>query len=163
SLFTDRAKFEEEFFKKFDQTDEGGQGNDTSVQHFMINAPTRKDDDLVLAKEICDFYAKSVLRDRMRTLITRHHSEWGDAIDWSGLDSEDRWKHISDDAKQRFKDDLKKLQWWTSGLASDAGLPDDQIVYHYHPITFLAWVDSLREADDSGELHASVFELNHEL
>ena len=31
--------------------------------------------------------------------------------------------------------------WWTNVVAKHAGLPKDGEVYHYHPITFIKWMN----------------------
>jgi hypothetical protein len=31
--------------------------------------------------------------------------------------------------------------WWSDELSRHAGLPSDGLVYHYHPITFVQWVN----------------------
>ena len=54
------------------------------------------------------------------------------------------------------------MRWWKGSFLAKEGLPADQIVHHYHPVHFLGWLDARREADTSGDLHASVFEKNHE-
>ncbi len=160
-LFTDRSKFEDKFSEMFDKSDPTHKEKDPSFIHWMINFVTRKEDDLLTADEVCAFFAASPHRDKARDKVTRHLSEWGDKIDWKKLDSQPQWKHASQAAKDAFHADLQKLLWWTSGVGKNAGLPDDQICYHYHPIAFLAWLDEKRENDSDGSLHASVFDLNH--
>lgn len=165
NLYMDRSKFEKRFFDLFHASDEGGGGDSSKgappQKHFMIKGSTRKDDDQLLGDEVRQFFAKNPLRKNMRTMVTRHHSEWGDQVDWSQLQSQPQWQHLDATKKQHYKDESKKLVWWTSGLGKDADLPDDQICHHYHPIEFLKWLDFEREQDTKGTLHASVFELNH--
>jgi murein DD-endopeptidase MepM/ murein hydrolase activator NlpD len=165
-VFMDRAKFEQTFFHLFDQTDQAGQNasqdgstDNPSLQHFMINSPTRREDDAISEDEIRTFYSENALRERLRSLITHHHSEWSDQIDWSPLDSAPQWAHVPDDVKQAFKDAVQKLQWWSGSFISD--LVSSHVTYHYHPIHFLCWVDEQRESDSAGDLHKSVFDLNY--
>jgi len=158
--FVDRDKFDEVFFQQLDATDEGGQGKDISIRTFMLGEMRDKDDH-PSESDIRGFYAGSVLRERLRGLVTRHPSEWGDAVDWKKLDSTPRFKHVPAAAKQAFRDELAKLAWWQKGFLSKQGLPQDQVVHHYHPIAFLAWLDEKREKDEDGKLHDSVIAKNH--
>jgi len=159
-LFTDHDKFDDVFFKKLDDTKEGGQGKDVSIRAFML-PQVKSPDDHPSAGEVLDFYSSNVLRARFRTLVTRHPSEWSDAVDWKQLDSSPAWKHVSAEARKAFQDEVAKFVWWKKGFLSSQGLPQDQVVHHYHPVTFLAWLDEKRENDADGSLHLSVFDKNH--
>lgn len=158
-LWLDRKKFEDRFFELLGQALK----EDKSVpplRHYMLGG-TNKGDDQVHAEEIREFFAESPLRAKLRPLVTRHHSGWGDKVDWSSLKSDPKLKHVPAAAKDALLAELDRHRWWRGSFLAKEGLPSDQIVHHYHPIHFLAWLDAQREADTSGELHESVFE-NHE-
>ena len=161
-LFTDKTKFESKFFEPFDaaQKKAGYQGE--SVQHYMIKDKTREADDMLTRAEVCKFFASGpeVLKQQMRTLVTKHLSEWGDKITWKDLEKSKQWAHLSQPDKEAALADIDKLVWWRDAFLKGE-LPANQVVHHYHPVTFFLWLDQKREADADGELHASVFEGNH--
>lgn len=45
------------------------------------------------------------------------------------------------------RDQIRPTQWWTPEVARRVGLPEDGMVWHYHPVTFLRWVHSLIQSD----------------
>jgi N-acetyl-anhydromuramyl-L-alanine amidase AmpD len=77
-------------------------------------------------------------RQALRRLVVLHRHEWGDRTtlaefiglrELSGIPTADR-KRIYDVA-------IKPYQFWTDALAKHAGLPLNQVIYSYNPLTFL--------------------------
>jgi len=45
------------------------------------------------------------------------------------------------------RDQIRPTQWWTPEVARRVGLPEDGVVWHYHPAIFLAWMSGLVQAE----------------
>jgi Tfp pilus assembly protein PilX len=41
-----------------------------------------------------------------------------------------------------YRDQIKPTLWYTAELAEKVGLPKDFVVWHYHPVRFVAWMNS---------------------
>ncbi len=160
SLHLDRKKFEDRFFELLKQALQEDEKT-PPLRHYMVG-DTNKGDDQVHADEIREFFAECPLRTKLRPLVTRHHSGWGDAVKFDELKTDPKYKHVPAGAKEALVAEIDRLRWWKGSFLAKEGLPSDQIVHHYHPVHFFAWLDKQREADSSGDLHASVFEKNHE-
>ena len=164
-LHLDRPKLEKLFFEKLEpllpeKAKASPDGKGPTFRDYLVNQPVQKDANQIHRDEIREFFASSPLRSVLRSLVVRFPSEWGDSVPWSTIDSSPNWAHLRPAQKEWVKAEAKRLAWWTSGFLSKEGLPDDQVVHHYHPVTFLSWLDGEREKDESGNLHLSVFEKN---
>jgi len=75
----------------------------------------------------------------LRTLITRNTSYW--AIDWAKVRANNEaWARAFafDNAAEEA---AQKYSWWQACKDQDVPLPEEPLVYHYHPVTFLKYVD----------------------
>lgn len=45
------------------------------------------------------------------------------------------------------RDQIRPTQWWTPDVAKRVGLPEDGVVWHYHPVTFLRFLQEQWRAD----------------
>jgi len=94
------------------------------------------------AHEILTFFQRNPAREKFRKLAVRHVSEWADRNDW-----ETALTRVPDfgGARNRvfihnlFEQQIKPTLWWTDAIG-DIGLPEDKIVWSYHPITFVVWL-----------------------
>lgn len=77
--------------------------------------------------------------DVFRSLITRTTSYW--AIDWAKVrDKNKAWTRafaFDTDAEEA----AQQYSWWQACKDQDVPLPEAPLVYHYHPVTFLKYVD----------------------
>jgi N-acetylmuramoyl-L-alanine amidase len=124
-----------------------------------INDLIDTDKDLRLSRqELADFYAGAGGQEA-RKIISYNISEWTEEPDWAvalktaqadfvkkspkrkgkkaGADDDD--EDIDVDAM--VEEQLKPFLWWTNDVATALGLPSDGVVYHYHPIRFIEWIN----------------------
>jgi N-acetyl-anhydromuramyl-L-alanine amidase AmpD/murein DD-endopeptidase MepM/ murein hydrolase activator NlpD len=100
--------------------------------------------------ELVDFFAGNADRRLLRYVATLNVSEWIATPSWA-----DALRLAPDfhDLDRREIDRLVAEQvtptlWWTEKVARHARLPRDGVVYHYHPITFVKFVnEKLLEAE----------------
>lgn len=81
----------------------------------------------------------------LRTLITRNTSYW--AIDWQKVKSNNpdwakAFTFTDEDARM-----ARRYAWW--GQRTDLGLPASALVYHYHPVAFLDYLNDHRTREAS--------------
>jgi N-acetyl-anhydromuramyl-L-alanine amidase AmpD len=102
------------------------------------------DDGVVTSSELVKFFQTNDNRIPFRKLVTHHASEWSDGVNWKKELGSDKYGHMdSDEVDQLVNRQIKPFLWWTSDysdMAQQAGLPGDQTVYTYHPITFMDWL-----------------------
>ena len=78
-------------------------------------------------------------RQALRRLVIRHTHEWGDRQTLADFMNSPELQDLQDDAKRRvFAEAVKPYVFWTDALSNHAGLPQDQVIYSYNPIAFLA-------------------------
>jgi N-acetyl-anhydromuramyl-L-alanine amidase AmpD len=95
----------------------------------------------------------------LRWLAPRHATEYSIDTDFSGMFGggvDFEWA-LLEDAKE-YKKEIRAFLWWNQAVAKHAGLPEDGLVYTYHPIalfTTLA-VDGAKAALDTLEAQKAV-------
>ncbi len=108
-----------------------------------IATPIDANKDWILTQnEIVAFFQRSPARDKYRKMAVRHLSEWGDKGDFESMISRSRDFGAGKNrafVHQLFEEQVKPTLWWDDNLA-DLGLPDDKIIWGYHPITFVVWL-----------------------
>ena len=123
----------------------------------IINAIDRamagkRPDGRLSRRELTRFFTSDPNRDRLYQVAVRYRSEWtpGDweeelarAGDFAALAPSERRRLI---AQQ-----LTPTLFWTSAVASHAGLPKDGLVYAYHPIGFLLWYRELAQRNATAQ------------
>jgi len=78
-------------------------------------------------------------RQALRRLVVRHAHEWGDRQTLAEFSNSPELNGLDDDAKRRvYGEAIKPYVFWSDALSAHAGLPRDQVIYSYNPITFLA-------------------------
>jgi N-acetyl-anhydromuramyl-L-alanine amidase AmpD len=108
------------------------------------------------AAELRQFFQRDDRRADLRRMAVRAQSEWGAAPDYEAqlLRSRD-FASLPKSARARlFRDQIEPTLWWTEELAEKVGLPKDFIVWHYHPVRFIAWMNGmlLKRATQAGPL-----------
>jgi hypothetical protein len=119
-----------------------------------INSIIDSNKDGVLSKqELQAFYTGASVRG-MDYVVTFNVSEWTAEPSWSeALRQHPDFK--KDEIETMVAEQITPGLWWTDKVATHARLPPDGVVYHYHPVTFVAWfnqqlVDSAALAKQSG-------------
>ncbi len=53
------------------------------------------------------------------------------------------WHCYADETEgpQLVAEQIEPGLWWTDEVSEHTGLPPDGLVYHYHPVTFIRWVN----------------------
>jgi N-acetylmuramoyl-L-alanine amidase len=120
---------------------EGGRFCDSSIVLEPID--TEPADGLLSRRELLDFFSSSGDRAGMQRLITFHVSEWSPEPSWpEALRTPADFRAV--DPKEidaLVEDQITPGLWWTSDVARWCKLPADAHVYHYHPVTFVRWIN----------------------
>ena len=92
--------------------------------------------------EIVAFFQQNPAREGFRKFAVKHLSEWGDKNDFeAALNKARDFGRLTKSLKHKlFEEQIEPYLWWGDGLSS-LGLPDDKVIWGYHPITFVAWVN----------------------
>jgi N-acetyl-anhydromuramyl-L-alanine amidase AmpD len=101
---------------------------------------TKTTDGILEHEELTDFFSGSGDRQSFRKFVVLCTSEWTDRPDWteSLLGPPD---FPDDEVAALVDDQIKPGLWWTEALAKELHLPPDGTVYHYHPLTFIQWIN----------------------
>jgi hypothetical protein len=99
-------------------------------------------DGVLSHQELVSFYTGGGAQ-QLRYVVTFHVSEWTPEPSWAEA------LRVPKDFKSEKIDELVADQitpglWWDVATADHCGLPVDGVVYHYHPIAFLAWFNQQR-------------------
>jgi N-acetylmuramoyl-L-alanine amidase len=115
----------------------GGRFCDSS----QINNNIDTNHDGMLGKsELASFFSRGD-GSQMHYFVTLHVSEWTAEPSWTeALRVPKDFKHLKPaEIDQLVAEQITPGLWWDSKVASHCRLPVDGVVYHYHPVTFLAW------------------------
>jgi hypothetical protein len=110
----------------------------------LIDRPKGRGDGLLSESELRNFYQHDEARAELRKLAVRSRSEWGASPDYetSLLRSKD-FRALPKAARARlFRDQIQPTLFYTEELAQKVGLPKDFVVWHYHPVRFVAWMNT---------------------
>ncbi len=126
--------------------DAGKSGHFCDVPEILgpIDRPQGAGDGLLTERELRGFFQKDDRRSEMRKLAVRFQSEWGQSPEYETalLRSKDFAKMPKGARARLFRDQVEPTLWWTQEAAQKTGLPDDYIVWHYHPVRFVAWMNA---------------------
>lgn len=83
---------------------------------------------------------------QLRRLAVRFPSEWGSrdrpAVERQ-LSATAAYQGLSQEQRaELFCTQLEPNQWWDDEVSRRTGLPEDYVVWHYHPVTFLVWLQT---------------------
>ncbi len=101
-----------------------------------------KKDGLLSRDELLHFFQEeSEDREKLRKTVLLAVTEWNDTPDWS-----EALKTMPEFSAVNLREELIESQitptlWWSGPVAEHAGLPASGIVYSYHPITFVKWLN----------------------
>ena len=116
----------------------GGRFSDNQLINDAID--TNPKDGKFTRRELTDFFRTNSDRSLLRYYGVLHLSEWIGEPDWAEA------LKVSADFKDADIDDFVREQitptlWWDKQVARHCRLPRDGIVYHYHPITFVSFIN----------------------
>jgi N-acetylmuramoyl-L-alanine amidase len=110
-----------------------------------INAPIDQDaaDGVLSRRELINFFTGSGDRGSLHWYVTYHHSEWHPAPGWSDAlrTPADFRAFKPEEIDALVAEQIEPGLWWTDEVSEHTGLPPDGLVYHYHPVTFIRWVN----------------------
>ena len=77
-------------------------------------------------------------RQSLRRLVILHRHEWGDRTTWAEFTGLRELSGIPETDRRRiYAAAIEPYIFWTDALSAHAGLPANQIIYSYNPVTFL--------------------------
>jgi N-acetylmuramoyl-L-alanine amidase len=102
-----------------------------------------KKDGVLTRPEFMNFFRQDPAREDFRKLAVHHLSEWADNNDWEvALNRTKDFAHLPPPQRRRmFKDQIEPVLWWNDEIGDAAELPSDKLVWSYHPITFIVWLN----------------------
>ncbi len=91
-------------------------------------------------EELAEFFANGS-GDQLHHMVTLHVSEWTFEPSWSEAlrVPKDFSNYSKAQIDQWVADQITPGLWWNDKVASHCRLPKDGVVYHYHPVAFIAW------------------------
>jgi hypothetical protein len=97
-------------------------------------------DGLISRRELSRFFSSGNERWTFRRMVVRHLSEWTPG-DWQGqLETAPDFAELPEAVRRRMiEEQIEPTLWWTRHVAEHAGLPENGVVYSYHPIGFVVW------------------------
>jgi hypothetical protein len=115
--------------------------------------PGGKKDGALSRAELTQFFRGNPGREELRKMATHHVSEWADQNDWlAALQKTRDFVDMPKPMRQKlFQQQIQPTLWWTEEVEAAADLPSDKLVWTYHPITFIVWLnDRMRNTRISG-------------
>jgi hypothetical protein len=106
----------------------------------IVNAADANGDAELSADELRQFFRAGDLdrRQALRRLAVRHRHEWGDRTTEEEVVGVRELAGISEADRRRLYDVvIAPYIFWTDELSRVTGLPSNQIIYSYNPLTFL--------------------------
>lgn len=94
--------------------------------------------------ELLSFFRTSSDRNLTRNLAVLHTTEWIDKPDWfETLKLAPEFASLGDGKLRRLvEEQITPTLWWTDEVAKHCKLPRDGVVFHYHPLSFLKYINS---------------------
>jgi N-acetyl-anhydromuramyl-L-alanine amidase AmpD len=91
-------------------------------------------------QELSSFYSGAT-QNPLKYTVVLHVSEWTAEPSWAdALRVPKDFKKLKPaEIDQLVADQIAPGLWWDSRVAAHARLPADGVVFHYHPVDFLAW------------------------
>ncbi len=135
----------------------GGRFCDASAVNDLIDS---NHDGMLSKTELAQFFSTSGAA--MHYVVPLNLSEWTFEPSWAeALRVPKDFKMLKPaDIDALVADQITPGLWWDANVASHCRLPADGIVYHYHPVAFLAWfnqqlLDAAATADPNSKIDPS--------
>jgi hypothetical protein len=115
---------------------------DKRVNELIDTAPR---DNAISRTELFDFFRQNADRRLTHNMVTLHTSEWVASPGWVESLKQAREYESLGDRKLRdmVAEQIEPTLWWTAEVAKHARMPKDGVVFHYHPITFVKYVNAM--------------------
>lgn len=121
----------------------GGRFSKSARINDLIDTTPR--DGRLSRSELLDFFRTSSDRPLTRNIVTLHVSEWSGTVDgWvSELKGTPDFADMNErDLRELVEQQIGPTLWWTADTARHAKLPRDGVVFHYHPLSFVRFINS---------------------
>ncbi len=136
-LFAD----DEEWNSKWILVDGTAGGRFCEVEDLVDKIDLDKDK-VMTRRELIDFFEGTAEKDQLRYMIVYSVSEWTDDPPWlEALLAPADFRGKDAEVKAMVEEQITPFLWWDADLAKHARLPYDGVVYHYHPLTFIRWIN----------------------
>jgi hypothetical protein len=103
------------------------------------NLIDKNNDGVLSRQELSEFFANG--GGDLHQMVTLHVSEWTFEPSWADalrVPKDFRDKKPSE-IDQLVADQITPGLWWNAAVATHCRLPQDGVVYHYHPVAFISW------------------------
>jgi N-acetylmuramoyl-L-alanine amidase len=99
----------------------------------------RNKDGKLSREELREFFANG--SGELHRMVTLHVSEWTAEPNWRDalLPATDFKAKKPTEIDQLIADQITPGLWWDARVANHCRLPQDGVVYHYHPVAFISW------------------------
>jgi hypothetical protein len=150
-------RMEPGFWTLVDGSGTGRFCSDPYVIGRIDRADRGRKDGLLSRAEVLSFYRGDEHRKDFRKLAVRHISEWADENDWMvQLNKSRDFAGLPKPQKQRlYKEQIEPVLWWTDEIQTAADLPSDKLVWSYHPITFIVWMNEMQRRGGNSNIQAA--------
>jgi murein DD-endopeptidase MepM/ murein hydrolase activator NlpD len=128
---------------------DGGADRRFCKQHEILDRlDVKPKDGQISDGEAEDYFRNNPDRDFMRWVAAYHVSEWTLEPDWlADLREAPEYRKVKPSELARLVDEqITPALWWSDEVALQLGLPADGMVYTYHPVSFLRWLNDLTES-----------------
>jgi N-acetyl-anhydromuramyl-L-alanine amidase AmpD len=142
-IFSKEPLFDEDDAKWWTPVDGSATGRFCEVPEVIQPIDVKETDGKLSHDEITEFFDSSGDRESFRKLVTYNVSEWTDRPDWAeSLRTPPDFKDLpANEIDALVEEQIAPGLWWTAEVAKAVRLPPDGMVYHYHPITFIEWIN----------------------
>ncbi len=141
-IVAENQDFLREPWEIIDGTIGGRFSNESRINDLLDTSPK---DGAITRAELLGFFRTKADRRLTRNLVTLHTSEWTNSPSWyDSLKVAKEYAKVGDKELKRLIDrQIKPTIWWTDTVARHAKLPPDGVVYHYHPLAFVRFINSM--------------------
>lgn len=120
----------------------GGRFSKSARVNELIDTSPR--DGRLSRSELLGFFRTSSDRVLTRNFAVLHTSEWIDRPSWyESLKLAPEFASLGESKLKRLVDEqITPTIWWTDEVAKHCKLPRDGVVFHYHPLSFIKYLNS---------------------
>jgi hypothetical protein len=142
-IFTKEPVHTEEDTKWWTPYDGSATGRFCEIPEIVQPIDTKNTDGILSHEELTEFFDSSGDRQSFRNIVVYNVSEWTDHPDWGeSLRTPPDFRDLPpNEIDAMVEDQIKPGLWWTEAVAKSLRLPPDGMVYHYHPLTFIQWIN----------------------
>jgi N-acetylmuramoyl-L-alanine amidase len=121
---------------------DGGDGRRLCDDSNVIKPIDRRGRDGKLSRrELRNYFRFGTDRDHLHRMVAYHRSEWTEGRWLSQLHDAPDFAKLSLNRRQRLvAEQVEPTLWYTADLAIRLGLPENGMIYSYHPIGLLVWL-----------------------